>query len=269
MKVKLLLSALAIGVSAFSVQNAMTFSSGPPTGHTGAPGESTCTACHSLASNRPSVTSIISNIPASGYLPGDVYTVTVTVNSGAFPRFGFQLTGVDGNDDGAGTFSLPAGSSGIRIQAVAGKQYVMHNTPSSSGTWSFEWEAPVAGTGTVDFYVATYNGTGRTNSDIKTATLQAEEDITTSIFAKQEIKRVALNVYPNPVVNQLTVEFDSPTAGEEKAYLYGLNGMLVAELGSMQTVLGANKNTFFFFYKPATGTYLLLLGKNSQRVAIQ
>ena len=61
----------------------VSFSGGPPTGRTGAPGETTCQAgCHSsfaLNSGSGSV-SIASDVPETGYEAGQTYTITFNVS---------------------------------------------------------------------------------------------------------------------------------------------------------------------------------------------
>ena len=86
----------------------LAFSSAPPTGRTGAPGDGLCTNCHGdTASFDGDIT--ISGIP-NNPLPNTTYTVRVDIDvtSGNPVRGGFQLVALDDtNDNQAGTWSNP------------------------------------------------------------------------------------------------------------------------------------------------------------------
>ena len=78
----------------------MSNQNGSPGGKTGSVGDGqTCISCHSGAWNSGSGTaSVTSNIPVSGYVPGNTYTVTMTaVDNQAVPfdKFGFEVTSED------------------------------------------------------------------------------------------------------------------------------------------------------------------------------
>src|SRR5262245_52311392 len=73
---------------------ATSYVSGAPAGRTGSPGDNftTCTYCHS----GPAATSqsgwITSNIGASGYVPGSIYTITATATRPGHVKFGFEIS---------------------------------------------------------------------------------------------------------------------------------------------------------------------------------
>ena len=74
---------------------------GSPGGKTNSPGDGqNCTACHStFALNSGSgVTSIATNIPISGYIPGSTYIITTTITQTSIIKFGFELTAEDANN---------------------------------------------------------------------------------------------------------------------------------------------------------------------------
>lgn len=143
------------------------FSSGPPAGSTGAPGENprACTTCHTGSPNpdtRGSIT--IGGAPAS-YVPGQRYTLTVTVShpDADRRRWGFQLTALTQNgNQPAGT--LVVTNSSLTRLVVGGpgrnRQYIEHTTLGTrsgltGGTsWSFDWIAPSQDVGPVIFYAA-------------------------------------------------------------------------------------------------------------------
>src|SRR5690242_2933290 len=76
------------------------FSTGPPGGYTGAPGEQTCTACHqqNFGSGQFTITA------PQTYIPGHTYQIVVrhqTLDSTRL-RWGFEMTALDGTNAAAG-----------------------------------------------------------------------------------------------------------------------------------------------------------------------
>jgi len=130
----------------------MAYPNGAPAGYTGSPGDAhTCTvsSCHGGSAVNVSGW-IISNVPAQGYTPGSVYTITATVTGSGKKGMEVSPQSLTGTQLGV----LTAGSNN---HLVGGTKYVTHNsTGSSSGTstYNFTWTAPAAGTGTVTFYGA-------------------------------------------------------------------------------------------------------------------
>lgn len=150
----------------------LAFSSGPPDGRTGAPGEGLCTGCHvgSAADSGPGSLAI-SGVPES-YEPGVEYMVSVTLADPDAKRMGFEAVAVAGSKAG-GSISVADARRTQISTTQAGRQYVKHTregtSPSSPGQsqWSFRWTAPPAGTGPVTFYAAgnAANGDGSPSGD--------------------------------------------------------------------------------------------------------
>jgi len=159
MQRKFLLLAVLLFVSALTAEMAMTNGGGPPTSHTGAPGESNCTSCHSdfaVNSGTATRTLVLNSTPGlTSYIPGQTYTVTYTISQSSIVKFGFQATVKRANGTAAGTLinTTPGQMS------VSGN-YIYHNGGGTSATgtgtrvWTFSWTAPAAGAGTATFYVA-------------------------------------------------------------------------------------------------------------------
>jgi hypothetical protein len=132
------------------------FSDGPPPGHTGAPGEVTCTNCHF----GPTEGGTFTITPPQEYVPGQTYEITVAhINSDpSRQRWGFQLTALADKS--------PAGmvaSTNKFTQVVGGmmqRDYIEHTSAGSfpgtpgGATWTFNWTAPPTDVGTVTFYAA-------------------------------------------------------------------------------------------------------------------
>ncbi|HLM02117.1 MAG TPA: choice-of-anchor V domain-containing protein, partial [Pyrinomonadaceae bacterium] len=151
---------------------------GPTPGSTGAPGEASCTSCHTdnpVNSGMGGIT--ISGIPAN-YRPNQVVPITVTTSQETGVIFGFQLTAIDGQGRQVGTFTLPQ-QNPPQMQLADGivggntRRYVMHTVdgivPTQFGfrTWNFTWTAPATRVGRVGFYAAgnAANSDGGPNGD--------------------------------------------------------------------------------------------------------
>ncbi|OAV46019.1 choice-of-anchor V domain-containing protein [Lewinella sp. 4G2] len=134
-------------------------------GYTGAPSsgggtESLCTQCHGGGNfGEPGVAVLISETDGgdnvAAYKPGETYFVTVDISALNSPAaYGFQSLFLA--DDGtmirppAGTLQNP--TNGTRISAARGRDYAEQSARSATGSFSFEWVAPEAGTGEVTMY---------------------------------------------------------------------------------------------------------------------
>lgn len=146
-------------------------SSGAPAGRTGSPGDGglTCaiSGCH-LPGPTPAVMAgwITSNVPASGYVPGNTYTITATATRAGHVRFGFEISPQNNIGTLLGSLII---TNTTETQIVSTK-YVTHklagtSAPSGTKTWSFNWTAPVAGTGNVTFYGA-FNVTNNSGTSL-------------------------------------------------------------------------------------------------------
>jgi hypothetical protein len=142
-------------------------SSGSPNGYTGSPlefGGRTCGTnggCHGGGSTfQPNM--ISTDIPSSGYIPGQTYQITATVVFAGRTKFGFQLSPQRANGNTAGT--MIANSS---VQLTGSQRYATHNSSSNTGSgsrsWTFNWTAPATGLGPVTFYAA-FNAANNNNS---------------------------------------------------------------------------------------------------------
>ncbi len=152
------------------MDSAYTSSSVPPSGYTGAPGESTCAAsgCHDTNatinnSSFLALTSVPSGLFTSGYTPGQAYNITLNHNATS-ARYGFGLTVLDQlNNLLAGSITITAPTT-TELLLNGGREYLGHENANTTNAWSFQWTAPAAGTDTVVFYVAG-NAANGNNSD--------------------------------------------------------------------------------------------------------
>lgn len=163
-KLVLLATALVLGFTAIGASRiARAFSSGPPASHTGAPGESNCTACHSSFPTNYGLGSVsLGGLPLH-YTPGQVMNLTIKTRHPDGFLYGFQLTALDTNGASVGNlFSLDSAN----VQTVSGtvsnqnRSYLEHTFDGAfpvefdQRVWSFGWTAPATDMGPVTFYFA-------------------------------------------------------------------------------------------------------------------
>jgi uncharacterized protein (TIGR03437 family) len=137
------------------------------------PAEGNCTACHfGNALNASGGTFQILDVPAS-YMPGQEYTIKVSLNRGTLSRAGFQLTALTDDGQFAGTLT----STDNRTQKVSGqvgssnRDYIEHTntgssiSPAGTAEWTFKWTAPATRGGKITFY-ASGNAANNNNSQL-------------------------------------------------------------------------------------------------------
>ena len=220
---------LSLGILSFILLTSeLKSSSASPGGKTGSPLDGvTCTQCHGGTATMQAGW-ISSNIPASGYVPGQNYTITATATHTGASLFGFELTAE----------SASAGKVGGLIATNTSENQLLGNgnaiTHTSAGTtasgnsrsWTFDWMAPAAGSGDVTFYAAfnAANGNGTTSGDvIYTSTLAVQESVGTGM---DYFKPLSRNIYPNPATDVLHLE---GYPGNTVIRLYGQDGRMVKE----------------------------------------
>ncbi|MEO8663550.1 MAG: choice-of-anchor V domain-containing protein, partial [Bryobacteraceae bacterium] len=132
-------------------------SAGADPGFSGAPGDSTCVACHGGTPNTGSG-SVAINFPQGSYTPGATYKVTVTVADPTALRWGFEITARTSANLQAGTFA-PVDAL---TQAISDSS-LLYETHTSTGTrrgtpvsaaFDLNWTAPATAVGDVTFYAA-------------------------------------------------------------------------------------------------------------------
>jgi hypothetical protein len=145
----------------------LAYSSNPPNGKTGAPGEGTCISCHSSFSQVDNSPDLLISGPGS-YLPGQSYEIEVNILHPGQQRWGFELTPLD---QGSITISDAVNT---QMDISGGRSYVKQtNSGTHSGTadgpvsWIFNWTAPDNEESEVVFYAAANaaNGNFGTSGD--------------------------------------------------------------------------------------------------------
>jgi len=212
---------------------------------------------------------ITSNVPVSGYTPGTTYMITATVSSPYHTRFGFEISPQNLNGDSLGTIIITDFTRTHFTFPALGNKYITHtiagtDAPSHTSTWSFNWHAPVEGTGDVTFYGA-FNFTNRdstVNGDsIHTSTMVIPEN-TDGIDAPLVIS--SLKLYPNPAVNAVQLDYYLQKSGVVYIDLIDESGKLIKSLFSAQQSSGAHHDSFSLSPDVAKGVYVVELRSGSQ-----
>jgi len=166
------------------------YSTGPDAGYAGAPGESTCSSCHSGGNGSGSVS--VTFPGGLSYTPGMAQSLVVTVADPAQRRWGFQLTArmSSSSTTQAGQFTpgsdgytqLVCTSPAFQNEQYGGScsnsssyplQYIEHTSAGTrlgqtgSAKFSFTWTPPASATGNIAIYVAgnAANGDGTQGGD--------------------------------------------------------------------------------------------------------
>lgn len=217
---------------------------GTEPGYTGSPGDTlkNCTACHGgTATNVEGW--ITSNIPATGYVPGNTYTVTATNTESEGTRFGFQVSPQSITGNLLGKIVVTDTSA---TQLVGEEKYITYTAKGVDGSgfrsWSFDWIAPPQGTRDVVFYGAfNSNFNGHKDGD-KTflSSLKVYEQGTVGLSPTEKTIK-SFSVYPNPVSYQLSIELDLEKASNVTLDLMDLTGRRVASLFSEKLIGSVTK----------------------------
>jgi hypothetical protein len=271
---KIILSLFTVIVLAviFSIYTpAHTNAAGPPTGYSGAPGDLTCAAggtCHG-GSAIAQTGWITSNVPVSGYLSGSTYSFTATATVSGITKFGFQIS-PQKSGQYKGTLIVTQANATQIVGST--KKYIEHKStgtaasPTGTRSWSFDWTAPAAGTGSVTFYGA-FNATDASatssGDQIYTSTLLVTEDPTSGIADVNTKNNIDL--FPNPVIESTKISMTFSETSNTRISAYDINGRLIkvfynelAPMGNFSTILPINGTL-------TAGTYFIVVEHNNNR----
>lgn len=183
--------------------------SAAPASRTGSPADgANCTACHAGTATTAAGL-ITSTIPSTGYVPGQIYTVTASITQVGKTKFGFEISPQTISGVKKGTLVI---TNSTTTQLVGTGKYITHKTggtsfPSGTATWTFDWTAPAAGSGDFTFYGA-FNITNANNTNsgdiVKLSTLPVIEDLSLGVEDLITLND-QINVFPNPVENNLHI----------------------------------------------------------------
>jgi hypothetical protein len=273
-KISTIVTATAIALGSFAVQQAFTYSSGPINGVTGAPGEGNCTQCHTGAAvNSGGATFTVSVLGQSitEYVPGQTYTMLIEFDNTTRITCGFELTALTSANTQGGLIVVDDPTN-TQLSAQSGRQYLKHTTAGHTGqlSWQFKWTAPAAGTGPITFYAAgnSANGNGANSGDlIYTTSFTMTEGA--AVAVKPAIEAGSLTAFPNPATTMSMVSFNLKHAAQASLTLYDLQGRKAVSHDLGLAAAGKHSERLEIPASIAAGTYILRLEADGKASAMR
>lgn len=243
---------------------------GSPGGKTGAPGDQTCTQCHSgtVQSGTGFQTVVLTNDMGqmvTNYIPGESYTVTVgmlTLNA----KNGFEIVALTPTNAQAGSVSITNATTTKTVTFGGKTRITQKSTGTSLNNWSFEWTAPTTNVGDVTFYLAT-NVSNSNNNDSGDAIRTSQHVIGSSAGIQENTAKVAINLGYAKTSNSLTIDLTSQLNGEAAINLVDLSGKSVQfeQLGKVAT--GNNMLSVKLNNQLPKGVYIAHINVNNNFVS--
>jgi Reeler domain len=225
--------AAILAVSIFNYQTAKSNSGGALAGYSSA-GGTNCSSCHGSSGPYPTLGLISSTIPAGGYTPGTIYSVTAAYGNSTGTSYGFEVSAKKASGTAIpSAFAVPAGNNTVQLKGTNDITHtnIGHTWASHTASWTFDWTAPAAGSGAVTFYGAFIigNGGGSSGDSTLLSTLTVQE-----LVAAAASDSIAITSGSNPSCNGDTLTFTVyPTnGGATPSYQWQVNG---ANVGSNST----------------------------------
>lgn len=184
---------------------------GSPGAKTGSPLDgASCIECHS-GTETFEVIWLSSNIPETGWTPGETYSISANAIDTSAVKIGFELT-AENESEKVGVFTI---SDSERTMLVNQNKAVTHTIDGNASTdgensWDVTWTAPNDNMGDITFYAAfnAANGNGNTSGDViyTSAIVYSQDNTTTDV---SEINKISLKIFPNPATNFVFVQSPS------------------------------------------------------------
>lgn len=291
MKRNHLLFLLAGGISILSLAS---YSSGPAasgvgnrTGSGGATAVANCAGgCHGAnnAGTTLTVTLLSGTTVVTSYSPGQTYRVLLSGTSTTTrPKFGFQTSCVKTSDVAAQAGSFATGGNAniaVRTNVSPGPVQVVEHTTSLNGiqvpgttnvidTVSFNWTAPVAGTGKVRFYgiLNAVNGIGGADAGDwpNTDTLEIAE-VASQTSVGNLSRNISVKAFPNPATQVLNIDLSDAAAGAYQFEVFDLAGKKITSQNALAQ--GTAKVSSLPIGMLQNGWYVLVVSNNGARQAV-
>ncbi len=254
-----------------SGNEAISNNTGAPAGRTGSPFDNaTCAAsnCHSGTATVSPTQIISSNIPVTGYVPGQTYTITASPAQTGINKYGFQISPMNASGALQGTIVVTNPST----TKIVSTKYITHTSSGTAGTggrtWTFNWVAPVAGTGNVTFYGAFNfsNGNSQSNGDIiRTNTLTVSEDQGTAGISSVKADPFNTLLFPNPVFNDATLRLNLIDNSPVSIQYLDITGKIISEKITYNGRPGLQDFNITVPAQLETGIYRLLVSVGDQQ----
>jgi len=230
-------------------------------------------------------------VATTHYTGGMTYTVKITgTNNGTTtqPAFGFQVSCILDSTavttpTNAGTFATTGLPTNVRYTATNPTDYVCnvieHSNPitpttgsggnASTYVESFQWTAPVSGTGTISFWgvLNAVNGNGSADAgDLWNTTQITIDEWPVNTGIASVTNHMSVTAFPNPMVNNLNVKMDNALAGTYSVQVLDINGKTLTTENI--TINSASHTSNINTSNWLPGTYKLVVEKDGNRQVI-
>ncbi len=251
MTIKLLLI-LSLAAALFALANFAPPPDGPcdsPVvgGHTGAPGESSCTGCHGGTANTgPGSLHLTLSDTTLRYTPGEIFDAKVVIRQNGLDKFGFVgLALKDAGNTTIGTFTI---DDAVRSRTYSDgpRKYVSHTpcgadaTPPDSLSWTFHWKAPATNVGNITLYLAglaANHNHALSGDDTYTLAVHLVPDSLSSLSDPALGSR--LRLWPNPASDVVHFSIDGAAGNDSalKAEIWSADGRFLSSTAWTQNTL--------------------------------
>ncbi len=255
-------------------------------GVVGAPGEATCnqTSCHNTyalnsGTGSMSATSTMNNWK---YVPGTMYTISVTVRKAGVPLFGIGVEVIQSSGDNCGTLMVTNSAKTTiktRVIGTVTRRAIVHTLnggrSADSCVFTFNWMAPSTDVGNITMYAAgnaANSNASATGDYIYTMNQLITPDTGAGIDQFLSTEN-AVHVFPNPVSEHFNVNFTQKQNSNVNISLIDIKGSLVAEIFNGLVSTGEFNQQFEIPSSCTAGIYTLMIrdesGVSTKRVVIR
>ncbi len=263
----LLLFFVLILLQSFKPNPSILKKDGAAPGYTGSPGDTlkNCTACHGGKAVQVN-NWVTSNVPADGYEPGKIYTITAINKEAGATRFGFEISPQDSFGNILGKMIL---LDTVVTKFVGDGKYITYTQFGIDGrdslAWSFNWMAPKAGTGNVVFYAGFNSNLDGHKEGDKTflSNLTLKEKIFPASVDEFSNLVSLCKIYPNPCSNLVSVQVELKELSDVKISFLNIEGREISTFLNEKQLTG-NLNRSFDISRFAQGTYFINIQVNGQ-----
>ncbi|MDQ3015293.1 MAG: T9SS type A sorting domain-containing protein, partial [Bacteroidota bacterium] len=204
------------------------FSTNPPDGNTGAPGDMFCTQCHNQTNPTQNGTLTLEGFP-DVITPNETYSLKISnrVTEGTAVRGGFQMTVLGPFNTRAGDFLSPSTSSVVSISG--GRQYWEHNPAleypdSNVVSWTVLWKAPEMVSGSVITWYASGNIANGNFQNTGDRIIGANGNGTVVLAATNDMTANQTVLYPNPGTDEFNIRINDAFITDGRVSFIDTNG---------------------------------------------
>lgn len=215
------------------------FSWNPPTGHTGAPGEVTCSGCHASNPANDGVGSI--SLTSSGfqtYQSGSEFSMILKMKRPGAEVFGFSVTAINENGDTGGDILVQDSATTFREELS--RVYISHNAATSTESFgqdsalrTFTWIAPDTSEGPITFYFIGHlvdtNIEGSIDGWVYNDSLTIYPGAPAPLSIVNQLQERSVTAFPNPVRTSESIRLNHPQ-GMKHLWIYDALGREISTL---------------------------------------